>query len=117
MGKITAGLFISLDGVVDAPINCTFRTSTTRWVPQSTQPSVAPTPSSLTQDLLELRGGVAGARDGRGRGLPIRQAAGRARKIVASKRKLEFSWRCWRAWARRNSAPRGAHPAGSGAQA
>jgi hypothetical protein len=78
MGKITAGLFISLDGVVDAPINCTFRTSTTRWVPQSTQPSVAPTPSSLTQDLLELRGGVAGARDGRGRGLPIRQAAGRA---------------------------------------
>jgi dihydrofolate reductase len=94
MRRITAGLFIALDGVVEAPDQWHF--------PYFNEEMGAAVDATLGErrhrplrphDLRQLRGGVAGARDGRRGDAGLAKALGDARKIVVSNQKLRFTWR------------------------
>jgi dihydrofolate reductase len=94
MRKITAGLFISLDGVVEAPDQWHF--------PYFNDEMGAAVDSSLGQADTMLFGrktydSFAGAWPEReaagGEDAPFSKALGDARKIVVSNQQLEFTWR------------------------
>jgi dihydrofolate reductase len=94
MRKITAGLFISLDGVVEAPDQWHF--------PYFNDEMGAAVDASLGQSDTLLLGRVtydsfAGAWPEREAGgeedAPFAKALGDARKIVVSNQKLDFTWR------------------------
>src|SRR5205809_2911946 len=94
MRKITAGLFISLDGVVEAPDQWHF--------PYFNEEMGAAVDATLGAADTVLFGrktydSFAGAWPDReaagGEDAPFAKALGDARKIVASNQKLEFTWR------------------------
>ena len=94
MRKITAGLFISLDGVVEAPDQWHF--------PYFNEEMGAAVDASLGSSDIMLFGrktydSFAGAWPEReaagGEDAPFAKAIGDARKIVVSSRPLEFTWR------------------------
>jgi len=94
MRKITAGLFISLDGVVEAPDQWHF--------PYFNEEMGAAVDATLGAADTVLFGrktydSFAGAWPDReaagGEDAPFAKALGDARKIVASSQKLEFTWR------------------------
>ena len=94
MRKIMAGLFMSLDGVVEAPDQWHFPyfddqmgAARRRHLRRGGHDAVRP------HDLRRLRRGVAGTRGGRRRGRPFAKAIGDMRKIVVSNQKLRFTWR------------------------
>ncbi len=93
MATITASLFTALDRVVDPGVgNRHFPYFTRRWSNPWRGPT---TPTSCCSDasLRQLRWSLARTRGcGRGR-RRLRQAAGRMRKIVASRSPRTFSWR------------------------
>src|SRR5215217_4934098 len=94
MRKVTAGLFIALDGVVEAPDQWHF--------PYFNDEMGAAVSATLgTADTLlfgrKTYDSFAGAWPEReaagGEDAPFAKSLGDARKIVASRRKLELSWR------------------------
>jgi hypothetical protein len=95
MGKITAGLFMALDGVVEAPgTSGTSRISTTRWVPPWMPSSVRPTPSCSGRKTYDSFAGAWPVREAAGGvDAPFAKVLGDARKIVVSSRPLEVTWR------------------------
>ena len=94
MRKITAGLFISLDGVVEEPDTGTSRTSTTRWAPPSSATLGAADTLLFGRKTYDSFAGAWPEREAAGgEDAALAKALGDARKIVVSHQKLEFTWR------------------------